>query len=185
MTPKQYIPRTMKGTARSYADNPGKLWHGVLPGEEAAICGTRPGKTSAGWDSFVGKAVTCHKCLKRLALLPKDPTDDPDCIIKTIGCSLIIHWASHSGEAGQAASYLDVTVEARVIVDAAKERLTWHIADLRDLKDRMEEDMDLVQRLRAEADRAVSTFVDKAVDQVLAGAGEAGHLPFHLVAAGW
>jgi hypothetical protein len=85
MTPKQYVPRTMKGTGRSYADNPGKLFHGLLPGQDIAICGTQPGKTSAGWDSFVGKRVTCHKCLKRLALLPKDPTDDPDFILAELG----------------------------------------------------------------------------------------------------
>lgn len=185
MTPKQYIPRTMKGTARSYADNPGKLWHGVLPGEEAAICGTKPGKTSAGWDSFVGKRVTCHKCLKRLALLPKDPTEDPDYIIKTIGCSYIIHIAAHAGEGPGMTTYLDVSVEARVIIDEAKERLTWHIAELRDLKGRMEEDIDLAHRLRAEADSAVQTFVDKAVSEVQAGAGGEGNNPFHLHAVGW
>lgn len=85
MTPKQFIPRTMKGTARSYADNPGKLFHGVLPGNHVAICGTRPGQTSAGWDNFVGKRVTCPKCLKRLALLPSDPTDDDTLILAEIG----------------------------------------------------------------------------------------------------
>ena len=85
MTPRNFQPRTMKGTARSYADNPGKLWHALQPGQDEAICGTRPGKTSLGWDDFAGRSVTCPKCLKRLALLPRDPVDDPDFVFAALG----------------------------------------------------------------------------------------------------
>ena len=145
MTPKQYIPRAMKGTARSYADNPGKLFHRLLPGEQAAICGTKPGPTSAGWDVFVGKRVTCPKCLKKLALLPSDPTDDPDYIFAEIGRCMSAELKYARG--GQV--NMDVVL-ARAVGRIAQETLhrrEFFVATPEQRKAVMEEAHDAVQRV--------------------------------------
>ena len=42
----------------------GKVYHAVVG--NSALCGTKPGRTSAGWGLYEGKAVTCPKCLKKL-----------------------------------------------------------------------------------------------------------------------
>jgi hypothetical protein len=44
----------------------GILWHAVPRGTYKALCGAEPGRKSA-WGEYPGLAVTCPKCLKKLA----------------------------------------------------------------------------------------------------------------------
>jgi hypothetical protein len=72
-------PRALTGTARNGAErNKGRLVHAILsetaPGYPCfltAVCGAVPGRTSAGWNEIDAPEVTCPKCQKRLAAIPK------------------------------------------------------------------------------------------------------------------
>lgn len=43
----------------------GVLFHAVVGG--TALCGTKPGRLSAGWSFEQGDKVTCDKCLKKIS----------------------------------------------------------------------------------------------------------------------
>ena len=44
----------------------GKLYHAVIA-DDRAMCGAKPGRRSVGWSSYRVDAVTCPRCLKKLA----------------------------------------------------------------------------------------------------------------------
>jgi hypothetical protein len=171
MTPKQYQPRTMKGTARSYADNPGKLFHALRPGEDVAICGTRPGKTSAGWDPFIGRNVTCHKCLKRLALLPKDPIDTPAILCESLGEAFLREAALALSGGGNTGA---VVIGVGHVLTRASVIVAYHVITARDL--------DNVPDVIDESQREAEGALQGLLTQELAGAEEAGLLPFRRAA---
>lgn len=84
------FPRQLSGTCRDGAERDrGRLWHALAADSEAAlgepcyapaVCGAAPGlRRSAGWLAPVAgtsPAVTCPKCLKKLAPTP-DPKETP------------------------------------------------------------------------------------------------------------
>lgn len=46
----------------------------AVPGDSAwdtALCGAQPGRRSNGWSDVAYDAVTCPKCIKRLAVLER------------------------------------------------------------------------------------------------------------------
>lgn len=47
----------------------GSLAHAVPVGSWKAICGTEPGRTSAGWSSHDEPEVTCQRCAAKLQRL--------------------------------------------------------------------------------------------------------------------
>lgn len=58
------------GQARSEKEGGGPLYHAVPESSWTALCGREPGRRSAGWNdhpSQHGDAVTCPRCLKKLA----------------------------------------------------------------------------------------------------------------------
>lgn len=60
----------MSGSARTGSDNRGQLNHAVPVGAGlfgAALCGAKPGKRGNGWSEYTADAVTCPKCLAKLA----------------------------------------------------------------------------------------------------------------------
>lgn len=57
------------GQARSEREGGGPHYHAVSDGAWHALCGREPGRRSAGWidhPDFLGKEVTCPKCLKKM-----------------------------------------------------------------------------------------------------------------------
>lgn len=58
----------------------GRLWHWLVSGK--AVCGTKPGKRSAGWVPFHGEgdSVTCPRCLKQIANRLCKAGDDCFCL---------------------------------------------------------------------------------------------------------
>lgn len=65
----QLAGRCLNGAER----DSGKLWHAVQVsnGLGTALCGARPGRTSAGWSEGRGlEAVTCKRCKKKLGAAP-------------------------------------------------------------------------------------------------------------------
>lgn len=66
-----YTPKVLTGRCRTGSERGGHLAHAV-PGDswyETALCGAKPGKRSNGWSEYRPEAVTCPKCLARLAKL--------------------------------------------------------------------------------------------------------------------
>jgi len=65
-----YTPKVLTGRCRTGSEQGGQLAHAV-PGDswwETALCGAHPGRLSNGWsDNYHPDAVTCPKCLARLA----------------------------------------------------------------------------------------------------------------------
>ena len=64
--PRYLIGRAWNGFQRDrgtiyHATDSGAYSHG------AALCKVAPGRRSAGWSSNAGEAVTCSRCIKRLA----------------------------------------------------------------------------------------------------------------------
>ena len=62
------------GRCRTGSDQTGEIYHARLLGDDGwpnykAVCGTEPGRRSAGWSSWkpADREVTCKRCLKRLA----------------------------------------------------------------------------------------------------------------------
>jgi hypothetical protein len=45
----------------------GTRYHAVPDGSYKALCGATYGRSSAGWSSNEGTAVTCPRCLKKLS----------------------------------------------------------------------------------------------------------------------
>lgn len=61
-------PRKLAGRCANGAERDrGVIYHAVERGQWAALCGREPGRTSAGWSDWKGSAVTCPRCLKKLA----------------------------------------------------------------------------------------------------------------------
>lgn len=65
---------SLAGRCRTGSDQQGVLQHAVpigaiLPGDimGKALCGKEPGRRSVGWSCYPGRAVTCPKCLKKIA----------------------------------------------------------------------------------------------------------------------
>jgi hypothetical protein len=61
----------MTGRCRSGGDSTGTRYHAVPDGRpeswQLALCGAKPGERSNGWSTRIGDAVTCPRCLKRMA----------------------------------------------------------------------------------------------------------------------
>jgi hypothetical protein len=55
----------------------GEIYHAFYydarEGIGPALCGSKPGRRGY-WSSYLGKKVTCHKCLKKMALEPNEVT---------------------------------------------------------------------------------------------------------------
>jgi hypothetical protein len=65
-----YSPRVKAGRcSNGYERDGGRVVHAVAPNRHAAVCGTAPGDRSAGWSEYPSLAVTCPKCLKKIARL--------------------------------------------------------------------------------------------------------------------
>lgn len=65
-----YEPRVMSGSCRTATDTTGRLAHAVDVngwGWEKAVCGATPGIRGNGWSDWKPAAVTCPKCLAKLA----------------------------------------------------------------------------------------------------------------------
>jgi hypothetical protein len=80
-----YKPRRLSGRCSTGAQRgAGWVWHAVHGGASwgTAICGATPGRLSGC--GFVEpesdeQAITCPKCLRRLARLEQHAADDPHC----------------------------------------------------------------------------------------------------------
>jgi hypothetical protein len=62
-------PKILTGQCRTGSERGGRLAHAV-PGMSEwgkALCGAQPGRRSNGWSDYPAKAVTCPKCLEKLA----------------------------------------------------------------------------------------------------------------------
>jgi len=66
-----YTPKVLTGRCRTGSERGGHLAHAVAGDSwyETALCGAKPGKRSNGWSEYRPEAVTCPKCLARLAKL--------------------------------------------------------------------------------------------------------------------
>ena len=69
----QPVPATLSGRCSNGAERDrGRLVHAIPdPGSTypvfgKALCGAKPGRTSAGWNTETDKPVTCSRCLKRM-----------------------------------------------------------------------------------------------------------------------
>jgi hypothetical protein len=65
-----YEPRIMAGSCRTATDITGQYAHAVDVagwGWETALCGKTPGRKGNGWSDYRPAAVTCPKCLAKLA----------------------------------------------------------------------------------------------------------------------
>jgi hypothetical protein len=61
--PRKLAGRCTDGFERGH----GSLYHAVSNETGRALCGAKPGRHSAGWQSEPGEAVTCPRCLKKQA----------------------------------------------------------------------------------------------------------------------
>jgi hypothetical protein len=62
-----FSARTKAGRCANGAERDhGKVSHAVPVNSWKAICGTEPGRTSAGWSSFASPAITCPRCRRKL-----------------------------------------------------------------------------------------------------------------------
>ena len=52
----------------------GRIVHAVV--NWRALCGRKPGRTSAGWTTYEQPAVTCPRCISKLAALSPTPILD-------------------------------------------------------------------------------------------------------------
>jgi len=62
-------PMRLLGACAAHERDAGYVFHARLPGAWAALCGTHPGRRSAGWADHptqIGRTVTCPRCLARL-----------------------------------------------------------------------------------------------------------------------
>ena len=64
-----YTPKVLTGRCRTATDSAGTVAHAVagVSWWETALCGAKPGKRSNGWSEYRPSAVTCPKCLAKLA----------------------------------------------------------------------------------------------------------------------
>jgi hypothetical protein len=65
-----YEPRIMAGSCRTATDKQGQWAHAVDVngwGWEKALCGKAPGIRGNGWSEWTPPAITCPKCLAKLA----------------------------------------------------------------------------------------------------------------------
>jgi hypothetical protein len=65
-------PRKMTGRcATGAARDKGQLYHAVssraFPSYGTALCGAKPGQRGNGWSDHIGDAVTCPRCLAKMA----------------------------------------------------------------------------------------------------------------------
>jgi len=68
-----FEPRTKAGRCANGSERDrGKVAHAVAPNAWRALCGTEPGRTSAGWSQWKAEAVTCPRCARKLREL--EPT---------------------------------------------------------------------------------------------------------------
>jgi hypothetical protein len=67
-------PLRLAGRCRDGAERDGgSLYHAVARGAWRALCGAEPGRQSAGWSAHAGAAVTCPRCLGRMAGKVQNP----------------------------------------------------------------------------------------------------------------
>lgn len=57
----------LAGMSRTGSDSAGTVYHALPLGQYTAVCGKTYGRKSAGWSEYYGRAVTCPKCIKKLA----------------------------------------------------------------------------------------------------------------------
>jgi hypothetical protein len=65
-----YLPLKMSGRCASGAErDKGQRFHAVALGHgwTRAVCGAAPGDRGNGWATYPGNAVTCPRCLAKLA----------------------------------------------------------------------------------------------------------------------
>ena len=68
--PPIYRNLRLAGTGPDGKPLVGPLWHAVLIGQRAALCGTEPRINAMGWDEDELPCVTCLVCQAKLMELP-------------------------------------------------------------------------------------------------------------------
>ena len=63
----RYYAMHLTGACRSGSDKTSTLTHAVDAATGDAVCGRTYGRHSAGWSDRLDDAVTCPRCLRKLA----------------------------------------------------------------------------------------------------------------------
>lgn len=65
----QYKPKVLIGRTRNATEPGGYRAHAVAEDSwfAKALCGAQPGRRSNGWSEWTPSAITCPKCLAKLA----------------------------------------------------------------------------------------------------------------------